>query len=80
MAAVIRNESIAPGTKNRNRIIELLTFASFKGFSPAQEYERDFLNKGYWQSIHPENWENGLLIFQIKTVLKNQLSMLLSHQ
>ena len=63
MAAVIRNESIAPGTKNRNRIIELLTFASFKGFSPAQDYERNFLNKGYWQSIHPENWREWFANF-----------------
>jgi len=61
IAAVIRNESLVPGTKKPQRIDELLTFAILNKVKGAQEYQDEHVKSGYWRSLSVSNWKDWLL-------------------
>ncbi len=60
IAAIIRNESLVPGTKKRQRIDELLTFAILNNVRGAQKYQEKYVQRGYLNSLNPENWSQWL--------------------
>ncbi len=60
IAAVIRNESLVPGTKNPQRIDELLTFAILNKVKGAQKYQDEHVKSGYWRSTTPGSWSKWL--------------------
>lgn len=56
IAAVIRNESLVPGTKKSNRIGELLDFAILKNIRGAKQYQEQRVNSGHWKTLRPDSW------------------------
>ncbi len=60
MAAIIRNESLVPGTKKAQRIDELITFAIFNKIPGAEKYQDQYIKKDYLNDLMPENWQNWI--------------------
>jgi hypothetical protein len=60
MAAIIRNESLVPGTKKPYRIDELITFAILNKVPGAQAYQTQYIDKDYLTDLKPENWQDWI--------------------
>ena len=60
LAAVIRNESLVPGTKDKQRIGELITFAVLNQVKGAKNYQLQHIDSGHWRSLKIENWRTWL--------------------
>ena len=60
IAAVIRNESLVPGTKETLRIKELITFAVLNDVKGAAEYQAQHVDSGYWRSLSVKSWKDWL--------------------
>ncbi len=60
IAAVIRNESLVPGTKKTQRIGELLAFAILKNIKGAKRYQDQRVNSGHWKILRPDSWKHWL--------------------
>lgn len=60
MAAVMRNESLVPGTKDARRIDELITFAVLNKIQGALDYQAQHIESGYWRSLEIKNWKNWI--------------------
>jgi hypothetical protein len=60
MAAIIRNESLVPGTKKSHRIDELITFAALNKVPGAQAYQVKYIDKDYLNDLTPDNWSNWI--------------------
>jgi hypothetical protein len=60
IAAVIRNESLVPGTKDKQRIGELITFAALNKVKGASEYQAQYVDSGYWKSLNVKSWRDWL--------------------
>ena len=60
IAAVVRNESLVPGTKETLRIKELITFAVLNDVKGAAEYQAQHVDSGYWRSLSVESWKDWL--------------------
>lgn len=58
MAAIIRNESLVPGTKKPRRIDELITFAILNKVPGAQTYQTQYIDKDYLIDLKPSNWQD----------------------
>ncbi len=58
MAAIIRNESLVPGTKKSDRINELITFAILNKIPGAQAYQAQYIDKDYLTDLKPTNWRD----------------------
>jgi hypothetical protein len=55
VAAVIRNESLAPITKDKQRIDELITFAILNKVKGAAEYQAQYINNKT-QKLKVKSW------------------------
>jgi hypothetical protein len=60
IAAVIRNESLVPGTKDKQRIGELITFAVLNDVKGAPEYQAQYVDSGYWKSLNVKHWRDWI--------------------
>ncbi len=60
MAAIIRNESLALGTKKPNRIDALITFAILNNVPGAQAYQAQYIHKDYLNDLKPDNWHQWI--------------------
>jgi hypothetical protein len=60
IAAVIRNESLVPGTKDERRIGELITFAVLNKVKGASEYQAQYIDSGHWRSLNVRYWKDWL--------------------
>ncbi len=60
IAAVIRNESLVPGTKKTQRIGELLAFAVLNNVKGAKNYQAQRVNSGHWKTLSPNSWKDWL--------------------
>ena len=60
IAAVIRNESLVPGTKDKQRIDELITFAVLNKVKGASEYQDQYVDSGYWRSLDVKHWRDWI--------------------
>ncbi len=60
MAAIIRNESLVPGTKKPRRIDELITFAILNKVPGAQSYQTQYIDKDYLTDLKPSNWQDWI--------------------
>ncbi len=59
VAAVIRNESLVAGFKDKQRIDELITFAVLNRVAGAQQYQTHYIiNRG--RSLQVKNWRDWL--------------------
>ncbi len=58
MAAIIRNESLVPGTKKPHRIKELITFAILNKVPGSQAYQDKYIDKDYLNDLKPVNWRD----------------------
>jgi hypothetical protein len=56
MAAIIRNESLVPGTKKISRIDELITFAILNKVAGAKAYQDRYIKNDYLTDLTPESW------------------------
>jgi len=61
IAAVIRNESLVPGTKDKQRIGELITFAVLNKVKGASEYQAQHIDGGHWRNLDVKNWRGWLV-------------------
>ncbi|MDC9726330.1 MAG: hypothetical protein PSN35_00650 [Candidatus Thioglobus sp.] len=60
MAAIIRNELLVPGTKRKQRIDELITFAILNKVPGAQAYQAKYIDKDYLNDLKPSSWGNWI--------------------
>jgi len=60
IAAVIRNESLVPGTKKTQRIGELLSFAILNNIKGSKNYQAQRVNSGHWKTLRPNSWKDWL--------------------
>ncbi|MDB2589659.1 hypothetical protein N9345_04720 [Candidatus Thioglobus sp.] len=60
MAAIIRNESLVPGTKKIHHINELITFAILNNVSGAKAYQTRYIEKDYLSDLAPESWRDWI--------------------
>lgn len=60
MAAIIRNELLVPGTKRKQRIDELITFAILNKVSGAQAYQAKYIDKDYLNDLKPSSWSDWI--------------------
>jgi len=60
VAAVIRNESLVPGTKKTQRIGELLAFAILNNIKGAKSYQTQRINSGHWKTLRPNSWKDWI--------------------
>lgn len=60
MSAVIRNESLVPGTKRVQRIDELITFAILNKVPGAKNYQVQYIERGYLNDLRPESWQDWI--------------------
>jgi hypothetical protein len=60
LAAIIRNESLALGTKNMHHINELMTFAMLNKIAGAKAYQENYIDKNYLRDLRPESWQNWM--------------------
>lgn len=60
MAAIIRNESLVPGTKKLQRIDELITFAILNKVAGAQAYQATYIEKDYLSDLTPKSWRHWI--------------------
>lgn len=60
LAAVIRNESLVPGTKDKKRIDELITFAVLNQVKGAKNYQQQHIDSGHWRSLKVQSWRTWL--------------------
>ncbi len=56
VAAVIRNESLAPIIKDKTRIDELITFAILNKVKGASEYKEQYIDNQNTQGLKVKNW------------------------
>ncbi|QKQ24603.1 hypothetical protein HUE58_05755 [Candidatus Ruthia endofausta] len=56
MAAIIRNESLVPGTKKVRYIDELITFAILNYVAGAQAYQKQYIKLDYLSDLNPPSW------------------------
>lgn len=56
VAAVIRNESLAPIIKDKTRIDELITFAILNKVKGAAEYKEQYIDNQNTQGLKVKNW------------------------
>ncbi|BBB24193.1 conserved hypothetical protein [Isorropodon fossajaponicum endosymbiont JTNG4] len=56
MAAIIRNESLVPGTKKVQYINELITFAILNHVAGAQAYQEQYIKLDYLSDLNPPSW------------------------
>ncbi len=59
IAAVMRHESLAPGTKTMDRIEALLQFAIVHRVKGAARYQKN-MSSGYWQLARVKSWREWL--------------------
>ena len=60
MAAIIRNESLVPGTKKTHHIDELITFAILNKVAGAKAYQAKYIEKDYLSDLAPESWRDWI--------------------
>jgi hypothetical protein len=60
MAAIIRNESLVPGTKKTHRIEELITFAILNKVPGAKAYQAKYIEKDYLLDLNPQSWRRWI--------------------
>ncbi|CAC9447339.1 hypothetical protein [uncultured Gammaproteobacteria bacterium] len=60
IAAVIRNESLVPGTKDMRRIDELITYAVLNKVKGATKYQAQHIDSGRWRSLKVKNWRKWI--------------------
>ena len=60
MAAIIRNESLVPGTKKTQRIDELITFAILNKAAGAHAYQVKYIEKDYLLDLSPKSWRHWI--------------------
>ncbi len=65
-AAVIRNESLVPGTKDPAHIDELLTFAVLNRIPGAETYQQNRTSHPYLSPLIPSSWRNWFDEQQLK--------------
>jgi TPR repeat protein len=61
VAAIIRNESLVPGTNEMASVEEMLSFAILKNVKGALNYRDQHVRGGSWRSLNPESWREWLL-------------------
>ncbi len=64
VAAVIRNESLAPIVKDNVRTDELITFAVLNNIKGAAEYKAQYIDKQKKQASKVKSWRNWLSQYQ----------------
>ncbi|MFP6775355.1 MAG: hypothetical protein VCA13_01135, partial [PS1 clade bacterium] len=60
IAAIIRNESLVPGTYDAASIEEMLSFAILNNVKGAKSYRDQYVRGGQWKSLSPDSWKNWL--------------------
>ncbi|SMN14775.1 hypothetical protein CRYPA_715 [uncultured Candidatus Thioglobus sp.] len=60
MSAIIRNESLVPGTKKSYRIDELITFSILNKVPGAQAYKTKHIDKDYLYDLKPASWRQWI--------------------
>jgi hypothetical protein len=60
IAAIIRNESLIPGTYDVASIEEMLSFAILNNVKGAKSYQDQYVRGGQWKSLSPDSWKNWL--------------------
>ncbi len=61
MAAIIRNESLVPGTKRKSYIDELITYAILNKAPGAQAYQDKYIKLDYLSDLQPLSWQDWIL-------------------
>lgn len=60
IAAVIRNESLVPGTNDMASVEEMLSFAILSNVKGAANYREQHVRGGRWRSLLPSGWRRWL--------------------